>query len=290
MSMREARRSRIATLTLAAGCGPSTGAPQGDDGSSSGVVATTETSAAASSPEESTSADVTSTPADTSSSGALDESTGAALQCPHGGSAQLSTSHYIDVSAWPSDERGTTWTVVTDCTFVELTLDDAANWHFSCVHPVEPSVELVLRLGCFFTTCDLAIAPGDSVHLETYLVINGPPRNPMEERWTVLRDAGSELLFIGVAAHRVDFPGGPATTAPLSFELAPLGSCEPDFECGDNEELPIIVSAGADSEVIYDSSVAVLDLDGRSYSAAAEASCWREDYGYGGTFVIIPEP
>jgi hypothetical protein len=287
--MRGTRRSRISTLLIAAACGPSTGEPHAGDDSSTSVVATTESSGSSS---ESTSGESTS--ADTSSSGALDESTGAALECPGGGQSQLSASHWIDLSAWPSDEGGTSWEVDTDCTFVEFSSTDALNYHFACVHPDQPQVELVLVMGCFSTDCDLkTLTPGESVQLETHVSITGPRRNPVSEIWTVLRDEDGELLFIGMGARTVEFPGGPEGTAPLSFELAPPGSCEPTFECSDHEPAPLVVSSGRESAVVHDSSVSTIELGGESYDISVETSCrglGGDDDSYTASFLLFPSP
>ncbi len=285
--MRETRRSRtpISALLIATACGPSTSEPQ--DETSTGAVATTETSASLSTSES------TSSRADTSSSGSSGESTGAALECPGGGQQQLTAGHFIDLSAWPSDD-GTSWAVDTECIFVEQGLDDAADWHFACVHPVERSVELVLELDCFFTTCDLrTLDPGETVHLETYVSITGSPRNRVNEIWTVLRDEVGELLFIGVAAQSVESPGGAEATAPLSFELAPPGSCEPTFECADHEPAPILVRAGRESAVVHDSSESTIELGGASYDVSVATSCrglGGDDDSSTASFVVFPSP
>jgi hypothetical protein len=196
------------------------------------------------------------------------------------------------VSAWPPDDGGTSWTVDTGCTFLEVTFNDAANWHFSCVHPVEPSAELVVQLDCFFTSCELAIAPGDSVHVETFVSITGPRRNRVSEIWTVLRDAEGQLLLIGVGARSVEFPGGPDVTAPLSFELAPPGSCEPTFECADHEPVPIFVASGRESVVVHDSSDSTIEVGGASYEVSVQTSCrgLGGDDSYTARFLLLPTP
>lgn len=271
--MRETRRSRIAPLLIATACGPIVGEPQSDGASSTGVVA----SASASTSET--------MPAGTSSSGAIDESTGAAMPCRGGGPFdQIVARHWIDLSAWPSD--GDAWWLDTDCTFVELTSTDVANWRFACLSPLEPAQELVLELSCFFTSCDLAtLTPGESVHLVTQL-------STTSGIWTVLRDEEDEILFIGVSARTVEPPGGYAITTPLYFERAPPGSCEPTGGCGDEEPTPIIVGSGRDSALVYDSSVSTIDVGGARYDVSVETSCAGLDDpdGYFANLVLFPSP
>lgn len=288
--MREGTHSRVAWLLLLAACGPSPGASS-DAGESTSTASTSVASTDETSTTDSNRMESSTTESSTSSStttSADSTSTGATPDCLGGGNWQLVAGHRIDLSAWPADEtpEGTTWIVDTDCAFVEVTSGDTGHWHFSCPHPFAGTVDLDLELDCFFgPDCALDVEPGQQVHLLHHA------RAPVTESWTVLRDVEGSLLFIGVDAHGVEFPGGPADVEPLFFELAPLESCAPTFECGNGAPRPILVSAGADSQWIYDSDVAVLDLDGASYNAAVELSCsglGGEDDSYAARFLVTP--